>query len=90
LGSDPDEEPASERTQLLAYRDRASHRVRYLQLVPFAAATIEHLMRSQPLQDALREAAVDLGEALDDDKLASAAELLADLVERGVVLGAEV
>jgi uncharacterized protein len=89
IGIDGEDEPRLEDTELLAYRDRQSHRVRYLQLVPFATAAIAHLLRGEALAEALRGTAADLGEALDDDKLAAAAELLADLAERGVVLGAE-
>src|SRR5688572_5646113 len=80
-------EPEPAATSLLVYRD-AEHKVRYLELSTFAAAALVHLLAGQPVQDALRAAAADLGEPLDDDKLAAAAMLLADLAERGVMLGA--
>lgn len=81
--------PPAEPTRLLVYRD-AQHKPRYLALVPFAAALLHQLVeRRLPVQAALLAAAESLGEPLDDDKLASAAQLFADLAERGVCLGAE-
>lgn len=81
--------PDAEPTRLLVYRD-AKHQPRYLALVPFAAALLRPLIeRRLPVQAALQVAAESLGEPLDDDKLASAAQLIADLAERGVCLGAE-
>ena len=41
------------------------------------------------VQPGLMAACEALGEPLDDDKLASAATLFADLMDRGVCLGAE-
>ena len=82
-------EPDAEPTRLLVYRD-AKQEPRYLSLVPFAAALLEQLVEGRlAVQPALLAAAEALGEPLDDDKLASAAQLLADLAERGVCLGAE-
>jgi hypothetical protein len=80
-------EPERVPTSLLVYRD-AEHKVRYLQLTPWAAAVLARLLAGEPVAPALNGAAEDLGEPLDDDKLASAATLLADLGERGVMLGA--
>lgn len=82
-------EPDAEPTRLLAYRD-AEHKARYLALSPFADALLHALvLERQAVQPALVAAAAALGEPLDDDKLGSAAQLLADLAERGVCLGAE-
>ncbi|MCX4247280.1 HvfC family peptide modification chaperone [Paraliomyxa miuraensis] len=82
-------EAEAEPTHLLVYRDDR-HRARYLALTPFAAALLQALVVDRmAVQPALLAAAQALGEPLDDDKLASAAELLADLAERGACLGAE-
>lgn len=89
LRKDDRTEPEAEATRLLAYRD-AEHKTRYLALSPFADALLRQLLSErQAVQPALIAAAAALGEPLDDDKLASAAELLADLAERGVCLGTE-
>jgi len=83
--SEPDEEP----TRLLVYRDE-HHKVRYLELTPFAAALLHELMMEhRAVQPALEAACEALGEPLDDDKLGSAVQLFTDLGERGVYLGAE-
>lgn len=89
LPADKDDrtEPAREPTSLLVYRD-AEHQVRYLQLTPWAAAVVEQLLAGKIVQAALHDAAAGLGEPLDDDKLGSAATLLADLADRRVMLGA--
>lgn len=81
-------EPQAEPTRLLVYRD-AEHKARYLALTPFADALLRQLLAGQAVQPALLAAAAALGEPLDDEKLGAAAELLADLGERGVCLGAE-
>jgi uncharacterized protein len=76
-------------THLLVYRD-AEHKVRYLELTAFAAAVLDELLvRHATVADGLRRACDALSETLTDDRLAIAAELLADLAERGVLLGAE-
>lgn len=86
----PDDPPAQEPTAILAYRDRDSLRVRLLELTPRAAAVCDHLLAGETLQAALAGACADLGEALDDEFLAAMASFLADLGERGVLLGAAV
>jgi hypothetical protein len=82
-------EPNAEPTRLLVYRDD-EYRPRYLSLTPFATALLHELIVArQTVQSALQAAAAAQGSALDDDKLGSAAQLLADLSERGICLGAE-
>ena len=81
-------EPKQARTQLLVYRDD-DNKPRYLDLIPLAAALLDRLLAGEPLEPAIRGACEQIGEPLDDDKLAQAAMLLADLGERGVMLGAE-
>lgn len=82
-------EAEAEPTRLLVYRDDR-YRARYLALTPFAAALLHELViERKAVQPALLAAAQAQGEPLDDDKLGSAAQLFADLVERGVCLGAE-
>ncbi|MEM7159598.1 MAG: putative DNA-binding domain-containing protein [Myxococcota bacterium] len=82
-------EPEAEETRLLVYRD-AEHDPRYLSLTPFAAALLEALMNDGlAVQPALQAACESLGQVLDDAALGSAAQLFADLGERGVCLGAE-
>lgn len=81
--------PPSEPTRLLVYRDE-NHKVRYLELTPYAAAVLDELMvGNASVQGGLQRACASLGHPLDDDKLATAAQLLADLADRGVMLGAE-
>lgn len=86
---DDTSEPEAEPVRLLVYRD-AEHKARYLALTPFADALLhELLLRRKAVQPALVDAAAALGEPLDDEKLGAAAQLLADLGERKVCLGAE-
>ena len=76
-------------TALLVYRD-PDNRVRYLELIPFAAALLDRLLvAGQALQPAIVGACEAIGEPLDDDKLGQAAVLLADLADRHVMLGAQ-
>lgn len=82
-------EPEAETTRLLVYRDE-KHNPRYLSLTAFAAALLKALIGDQlAVQPALQAACESLGQGLDDSALASAAQLFADLGERGVCLGAE-
>lgn len=82
-------EPLEASTHLLVYRD-ADAKVRYLELTPWAAAVLDALLEARsPVKHGLLSAAARLGEPLDDDKLAKAAMLFADLAERSVLLGAE-
>ncbi len=80
--------PVAEPTAILAYRDREALRVRLLELTPRAAALCERLLAGESLQAALTGACAAVGEALDDEFLAAMASFLADLGERGVLLGA--
>jgi hypothetical protein len=83
-----DQPPAPGPTSILAYRDRESLRVRLLELTPRAAAVCSRLLADETLQAALAGACADLGETMDDEFLAAMASFLADLGERGVLLGA--
>jgi hypothetical protein len=79
--------PAERPVSLLVYRD-AEHQTRFLDLSPLAAAILERLFAGRALAQAMVEACASSGEALDNAVLAGAATLLADLGERGVLLGA--
>lgn len=73
-------------TSLLAYRDPA-HEVRYLELTPFGASLASAMIRAVPLGEAVREACEQAAMPVDDAAVARASQLLADLAERGVLLG---
>lgn len=88
LGDEVTEPPAREATNLLAYRDRDTHRVRFLELTPRASATCRRLLAGEALQSALQGACDDVGEAMSDEFLAAMAGFLTDLGERKVLLGA--
>jgi hypothetical protein len=79
--------PAARSVVLLAYRDER-HEVRFLELTAVAAAILERLFAGDTLKDALTRACQFCAVPLDDALLAGAARLLADLGERGVLLGA--
>ncbi len=72
---------------ILVYRD-AEHRSRFLELTPLAAAILERLFAGDALGAAMVTACQTEGHPLEDSVLAGAAHLLADLGERGVLLGA--
>ena len=83
----PADVPRREHTALLVYRDR-EHAVRYLQLSPLAEALLDALLLHDALVEAaIRRAAADTGAALDGDTLARVSALLADLSDRGALLG---
>jgi hypothetical protein len=89
LPTDPGDrsEPAARAVDLLVYRSPA-HDVRYLETTPAAADILRHLLAGATLTNAVLEAAQS-GQALPDDAvLQGTARLLADLAERGVLLGA--
>ncbi|HEY1955445.1 MAG TPA: putative DNA-binding domain-containing protein [Polyangiaceae bacterium] len=82
---EPAAPPPDRDVALLYHRDR-EHALRTLELSPLAAALLEraHL----PLKDAIAAACDATGVAMNDETLASIARLLADLGERGILLGA--
>ena len=84
---DDETEPKREDTALLAYRD-AEHRVRYLELGAVAALVLELLLGGIALGPAIERACADSGITMDDDLLGGMAQLLAELAQRGVLLGA--
>ena len=79
--------PAAEATALFVYRS-PEHEVRYLELSPLAAAILERLIAETPLESAIVGACGQLGVVLDDEGVRGTAALLADLAERGALLGA--
>lgn len=82
-----DAEPEERPVAILVYRDD-QHVSRFLELTPLAAAILERLFAGATLGEAMTSACAALGFALDEGVLAGAARLLADLGERGVLLGA--
>ncbi|HRI07317.1 MAG TPA: putative DNA-binding domain-containing protein [Nannocystaceae bacterium] len=84
-----DRTPAdAEPVDLLVYRDRATQKVRYLELTRRAGAVLERLLGGATVEAALRGGAAAVHEDLDDDFLAGMVHLFADLSEREVILGA--
>lgn len=79
-------EPPRREAALLVYRS-PEHEVRYLELSELAHAVLERLVAGSTLGAAVQEAARQLRSELTEAVLASAASLLADLAERGVVWG---
>jgi hypothetical protein len=79
------DEPPPRDTCLLGYRD-ATHSVRWLHLTPLAAAVLERLLSGEALGTAVERACTDHG-AEPPNVLADVARLLADLGERGVLIG---
>ena len=88
----PDDEssralPEQSGVSLLVYRS-PEHDVRYLELGSFAHALLSGLLHEKlSLQAALLSAAERSGLPLDDELLTRSARLLADLAERGALLG---
>lgn len=75
-------------TALFVYRDPA-HDVRYLELSPLAAGLLERLLRGETLRESLLSACAET-KTEPSVALEGAARLLADLAERGALLGAAV
>jgi hypothetical protein len=73
---------------ILVYRD-GEHRTRFLELTHLAGLILERLLAGDALGPAMVSACQTMGCALDDAVLQGAARLLADLGERGVILGAK-
>lgn len=85
--AEDDRNPAIARpVSLLVYRS-PEHEVRYLELTPLACGIVSRLRSGEGLGAALAAAAAAEGANLTENVLAGAAKLLADLAERGVVLG---
>jgi hypothetical protein len=71
------------------YREPATHEVKTLELTPFAFALLDALVRPHAsLLAAIREVASRDGVALDEPLVSALSALFADLMERGVLLGA--
>ena len=79
-------QPERRDVALLAYRD-ATHVVRWLELTPLAAAVLERLLSGEALGAGVEHACAEHG-AAPGAVLADVARLLADLGERGVLVGA--
>lgn len=84
LAADDTGEPARREVHLLAYRD-ADHVVRWLELTPLASAILGRLLAGEPLGVAVEAACTAAGAP---PALPEIARLLADLGQRGVLLGA--
>lgn len=80
--------PERRRTDLFVYRS-PEHDVRYLELTPLAAAMLEPLLAGETLRSAVLGAAALHGATVDAPLLESTARLLANLAERGALLGAD-
>ena len=79
--------PEANEIDLLVYRS-PEHDVLYLELGPFAAALLAGLLGERlSLAESLRGAARRVASPLDDELLSRAARLLAELAERGALLG---
>jgi hypothetical protein len=79
--------PEARDVALLVYRD-AEHMLRYLDLTPAAAAILERMLRPDvTVKDAIVEGATASGVPVDDALLVGTSKLLADLADRGVLLG---
>jgi uncharacterized protein len=88
LGFSVHEDTIDERdVTILVYRD-SQHRTRFLELTHLAGLILERLLGGDALGPAMVSACQTMGCALDEAVLEGAARLLADLGERGVLLGA--
>jgi hypothetical protein len=87
-GTDDRTAPEARAVTLLVYRDDR-HAARFLELSPLAASILEQLFAGDALGAAVSAACDAHGEAMDPSVLEGAARLLADLGERGVLLGAK-
>lgn len=73
---------------LCLYRDPATHEVRVLELSPIAAAILEEVAPGeQTVVEAVRAASRRESFVIDGDLVAAFADLVSDLVDRGVWLG---
>jgi hypothetical protein len=94
MGTDGSSAPATrEPISLLLYRDRRTHEVETLELTPVAATMILAIDRRggkdrpAPLVEVVRGAAAEHGAVVDVAFVEALSALLADLIERGVLLG---
>jgi len=78
--------PEPRRTDLFVYRS-PEHEVRYLELTPLAAAILERLLAGQALGASIREACAALTVEVDEAVIQGSARVLADLGERGALIG---
>jgi hypothetical protein len=82
-------EPVRKDTWLFVYRS-PDHQVRYLELTPLAAGILERLLNeSQTLQHAITAACTARNVAMSQSVIEGTATVLADLAERGALLGAQ-
>lgn len=73
---------------LCVYRDPRSFEVHTLELSPIAGALLSELARvERPLVDVIRSVAHDHGAVLDGAFVEALSAVLADWVERGLILG---
>lgn len=87
MPDDPASVPEARAVWLLAYRDEG-HATRFFELSPMAGRMVSHLLAGASLLVALQTAARASGHALDAGVLDGTTRLLAELGERGVLLGA--
>jgi len=90
LPADEDDrsEPLLVETALAVYRD-AEHDVRYLELTPLAAKILELLLDGEALGRAVARACEASGVALEPSVIDGTSRLLADLAERGALVGVD-
>jgi uncharacterized protein len=89
LSEDPADRTAPDETAtaLFVYRS-PEHEVRYLETTPLAGSILELLLAGRALGDAMKTACEGANLPLDDAVITGASRLLADLAERGALLGA--
>lgn len=89
LPSDPDDRttPDARPVTVFVYRN-ADHDVGWTELPGLRARALEALLQGAPLGEAITRACRDEGTALTDAVVADVAELLAELAQEGVLLGA--
>lgn len=87
MPDDATAEPEQRPVWLLVYRDDL-HATRFFELSPMAGTMVRHLFSNASLLVALQAAAHACGHALDAGVLEGTTRLLAELGERGVLLGA--
>lgn len=84
----PDAPLAPAPFSLCLYRDAKTHEVTALELTPVTASMLSLMQSGQlSLTEVVRNAAVDAGVTVDVAFVEALSTLLADLIERGVVLG---